>query len=103
MARCQTIVSLMPSINEADRQIITDLEKSGERLVKAHPLRFATEKGSGGLKPYVLVRARLEALVSRALFYDLVAAGTEEDGWFGVWSCGMFFPMQRAAEIGFTS
>ena len=35
MAGCQTIVSLMPSINEADRQIITDLEKSGERLVKA--------------------------------------------------------------------
>ena len=35
MARCQTIVSLMPSINEADRQIIADLEKSGERLVKA--------------------------------------------------------------------
>ena len=35
MARCQTIVSLMPSINEADRQIVADLEKSGERLVKA--------------------------------------------------------------------
>ena len=75
----------------------------GVTVDQAHPLRFATEEGSGGLKPYVLVRARLEALVSRALFYDLVAAGTEEDGWFGVWSCGMFFPMQRAAEIGFTS
>ena len=54
----------------------------------AHPLRFATEQGTGGLKPYVLVRARLEALVSRALFYDIVAAGAVEDGWFGVWSSG---------------
>jgi hypothetical protein len=66
----------------------------------AHPLRFAEEQGTGGLKPYVLVRPGLEALVSRALFYDLAAAGTVEDGWFGVWSSGVFFPMQRAAEIG---
>jgi hypothetical protein len=66
----------------------------------AHPLRFAEEKGTGGLKPYVLVRAGLEALVSRALFYDLAAAGTVEDGWFGIWSSGQFYPMQKAAEIG---
>jgi hypothetical protein len=66
----------------------------------AHPLRFETEIGTGGLKPYVLVRARLEALVSRALFYDLVGRGTIEDGWFGVWSSGQFFPMQRATDIG---
>jgi hypothetical protein len=69
----------------------------------AHPLRFAVEEGTGGLKPYVLVRARLEALVSRALFYDLAAAGTVEDGWFGVWSSGQFYPMQKAAEIGLAS
>jgi uncharacterized protein len=66
-----------------------------------HPLRFETEVGTDGLKPYVLVRGRIEALVARAIFYDLVAAGTVEDGWFGVWSGGRFWPMQRAAEIGF--
>jgi len=66
----------------------------------AHPLRFATE-APGGLKPYVLVRANLDALVVRALFYDLVARGTQEGEWFGVWSGGSFFPMQRASEIGF--
>ena len=38
-----------------------------------HPLRFETEAGSGGLKPYLRVRGRLEALVTRALYYDLVA------------------------------
>jgi uncharacterized protein len=50
------------------------------------------------------VRDRLEALVNRAIFYDLVAAGTVErvDGekWFGVWSSGRFWPMARAADIG---
>lgn len=66
----------------------------------AHPLRFAEEQGTEGLKPYVLVRANLEALVVRALFYDLVALGQVEDGWFGVWSGGTFFPMQKADEIG---
>jgi hypothetical protein len=69
----------------------------------AQPLRFAVEEGTGGLKPYVMVRAGLEALVSRALFYDLAAAGTVEDGWFGVWSSGRFYPMQQAAEIGLAS
>jgi hypothetical protein len=49
------------------------------------------------------VRTRLEALVSRALFYDLAAAGCVEDDWFGVWSSGRFYPMQRAAEIGIAS
>ena len=67
---------------------------------EAHPLRFENEEGTGGLKPYVLVRAKLEALVSRALFYDLVARGTVEDGWFGVWSSGKFYPMQKAQAIG---
>ena len=64
-----------------------------------HPLRFETEGGTDGLKPYVLMRARLEALVSRALFYDLVALGCVEGEWFGVWSSGEFFPMQCADEI----
>lgn len=66
----------------------------------AHPLRVEDEAGTGGLKPYILVRARLEALVSRALFYDLVARGTVEDGWFGVWSSGTFWRMKPAREIG---
>ncbi len=65
-----------------------------------HPMRVAVEAGTEGLKPYVLVRGRLEALVSRALFYDLVALGMVEGDWFGVWSAGQFWPMQRAAEIG---
>jgi|SRR5580693_3058645 hypothetical protein len=67
-----------------------------------HPLRF--ERGaSEGLKPYVLVRGGLWALVKRALFYDLAALGeTREwqgERWFGVSSCGIFFPMTKAAEL----
>ena len=59
-----------------------------------HPLRFVLEPSSGGLKPYLLVRGRLEALVTRALYYDLVElAVTDETRGFGLWSDGAFFPM----------
>jgi uncharacterized protein len=67
---------------------------------KEHPLRFADEAGTDGLKPYVIVRRNLEALVSRALFYDLVSLGVVAGEWFGVWSSGTFFPMKPADEIG---
>jgi hypothetical protein len=65
-----------------------------------HPLRFAVEEGSQGLKPYLLVRGRLEALVTRALYYDLVELAVEHDAGdgptLGLWSGGTFFPMPAA-------
>jgi len=60
-----------------------------------HPLRFALQEPGGGLKPYVLVRGRLEALLTRALVFDLAALAVEEmrDGrpLAGIWSGGEFF------------
>jgi uncharacterized protein len=93
----------MHAEGEGRSQVITfETNVDDEAQVDAdHPLRFETEIGTAGLKPYVLVRARLEALVSRALFYDLVARGSVEGEWFGVWSSGQFFPMQKASEIDF--
>ena len=44
-----------------------------------HVLRFEPESDTGGLKPYLHVRRDLWALVSRALFYDLVELGEERD------------------------
>ena len=69
-----------------------------------HPLRFEAEDETGGLKPYVLVRGRLEALVNRPVFHDLVDLGVDVDRGngheFGIWSSGVFFPMARSEEIG---
>jgi hypothetical protein len=68
-----------------------------------HPLRFETEERTDGLKPYVRVRGGLEALVKRALFFDLAELGTcemhESQDWFGVWSAGQFFPMVPMAML----
>lgn len=68
-----------------------------------HPMRFEPEEDTDGLKPYVLVRGRLEARLSRPLLYELVAHGSTEDrdgtDWFGAWSSGVFFPIMRQAEL----
>jgi hypothetical protein len=58
-----------------------------------HPLRFFVEEKSQGLKPYLLVRGRLEALVTRALYYDLVELAVDDGKGLGLWSGGAFFPM----------
>jgi hypothetical protein len=62
-----------------------------------HPLRFEPETGTGGLKPYLLVRRNLWAKVTRALFYDLVELGEERSvegvRLYGLVSQGQFFPM----------
>lgn len=57
-----------------------------------------------GPAPYVMVRAGLEARLDRKSFYRLAELGTvaahEGEDWFGVWSGGVFWPMQRAGELG---
>ena len=44
-----------------------------------NPLRFVTMGEGDQLKPYLLVRGRLEALVNRAVTYDLLARGEEAE------------------------
>jgi hypothetical protein len=59
-----------------------------------HPLRFEVEAGSGGLKPYLHVRGRLEALVTRAVYYDLVELAASDGDRLGLWSQGHFFVIE---------
>jgi hypothetical protein len=68
-----------------------------------HPLRFEISGENSELKPYLLVRGRLEALVSRAVMYDLVELGEvveiEGQQMFAVRSGGEIFPVMRADEL----
>lgn len=41
-----------------------------------NPLRFEIDPENQGLKPYLLVRGRLEALLTRAITYELLELGT---------------------------
>ncbi|HEY8194606.1 MAG TPA: DUF1285 domain-containing protein [Hyphomicrobium sp.] len=63
-----------------------------------HPLRFERTDPDGGLKPYVLVRGRLEALATRAVYADLVALAEPKNGEgdeVGVWSGGQWWGMSQ--------
>jgi len=68
-----------------------------------HPLRFGRDVRNDGLKPYVLVRGRLEALLTRALYYDLVElavpASVEDAEALGIWSGGAFFALSADAAV----
>jgi hypothetical protein len=56
-----------------------------------HPLRFADSR------PYLAVRTGLDALVSRALYYELAEIALAGDSLPGVWSNGAFFALEGAA------
>ena len=68
-----------------------------------NPLRFVDEDGTGGLKPYVLVRGRLEALVARPVMYELVGHGEEIEvegrTMFAVRSNGVTYPIMPAERL----
>jgi hypothetical protein len=68
-----------------------------------HPLRFSVQERSGGLKPYLHVRGRLEALVTRALCYDLVALMVEVKRGgqpvLGLWSGGTFITLHADGHV----
>ena len=69
---------------------------------RAHPIRVAVDVETSEPSPYVWLRDGLEALIVRAVFYDLVELGeeTEIDGRtvLGVWSCGRYFPIGPVEE-----
>ena len=68
-----------------------------------HPLRFVDEAETGGLKPYVRVRGRLDALVARPVMYELVEHGEEIeiDGepMFAVRSNGETYPIMATDTL----
>ncbi|MFC3205206.1 MAG: DUF1285 domain-containing protein [Mesorhizobium sp.] len=90
---------------EGGEQAITLRTNVGDvvEVGPGHPLRFVDEAETGGLKPYVLVRGRLEALVARSVMYELVGHGEEimVDGTlvFALRSRGEVYPIMPADSL----
>ncbi|MBZ9748895.1 DUF1285 domain-containing protein [Mesorhizobium sp. CO1-1-7] len=90
---------------EGEDQVITFRTNVGDVIEAGpeRPLRFVDENGTGGLKPYLLVRGRLEALVARPVMYELVGHGEEIeiDGrtMFSVRSKNAVFPIMPADQL----
>jgi hypothetical protein len=67
-----------------------------------HPIRVEIASDTGEPRPYIEVRDRLDALIVRSVFYQLVDLAEErrldkDDGEavLGLWSKGAFFPLGR--------
>ena len=76
-----------------------------DEIVKAGPenrLRVDIDAKTGEPRPYVHVRGGLEALIVRAVFYDLVELAEEQERAgetiLGVWSGGTFFEIGGLGE-----
>jgi uncharacterized protein len=95
----------MNATGAGGEQILTFRTNVGD-VVEAgadHPLRFADEEATDGLKPYLHVRGRLEALIARPVMYELVNVGEEiEIGgttMFAVRSKGAVFPIMASEKL----
>jgi len=64
-----------------------------------HPIRVDLDAKTGEPSPYILIRSDLEALIDRKSFYRLVDLGVHHEGWFGVWSGGVFFGIIPSNEL----
>lgn len=95
----------MSVTEEAGESVLTFRTNVGD-VVEAgpeHKLRFEVVGENHELKPYLAVRGRLEALVSRAVMYDLVERGevldVEGRAMFVIRSRGAVFPVMPADEL----
>ena len=86
---------------EAENLILTFETHVGDVVIvdQEHPIRVEVNPETNEPAPYVMVRAGLEARIDRKTFYRMVELGCEQDGWFGVYSGGMFFPLIKADQL----
>lgn len=90
---------------EGDHQSLCFTTNVGDKVVagKEHPIRVEVDQETGEPRPYILVRGRLEALISRSVYYELVENGEVIDE-NGISSCridssGETFSLGKWPEI----
>jgi hypothetical protein len=88
------------AVEGSDRLQVLRFRTNLDEWVEAgaeRPLRVSLSPDTGEPSPYILVRDRLEALILRSVFYQLVDIAVEHrvDGknYLGLWSKESFFPL----------
>ena len=99
-------VAVEMNAHEKDGEQVLTFRTNVDDIVEAgpeNPLRFVIVEENDGVKPYILVRGRLEAVLARPVMYELIAHGeeVEVDGkvMFSVRSKGEVFPIMPADEL----
>ncbi len=89
----------------AAEQTLTFRTNVGDTVVADadNPLRLVIDPATGEPRPYVHVRAGLEALLSRPVYYELAELATDHEiagvTHVGVWSGGTFFPFASSEDL----
>jgi len=94
--------------NQDTQQIISFTTNVGDKIEASaeNPLRFPKQTNEETLKPYLKIRHsginKLEARLSRSVYYELAnyiethsIKGTD---YYGVWSCGTFFSIEKSSN-----
>ena len=88
------------SVSGRGRNQILSFRTNVDDMVRVdadHPIRVAEDEATGEPIPYVAVRGNLEALIVRAVFYELVDLAEEQwdgdEAMLGIWSDGVLFPL----------
>jgi len=73
----------------------------GDRVIAdaEHPVFVEYAQAGGEPSPYIVVRDRLTALISRPVFYQLADWATLVDGVTGVESSGVFMPLSEVVNV----
>lgn len=84
---------------EGDDLVFTTNVGDVVRAGADHAIRVETDPATGEPRPYLHVRAGLDALIARPVFYDLVDQAVEDEtGALGVWSGGVWFALGDPAK-----
>ena len=99
-------VAVEMNAHEVDGEQVITLRTNVGDLVEVgpdNPLRFEITGEHDQLKPYVLVRGRLEALLARPVMYELISYGGEIESngelMFALRSKGEVFPVMPAEKL----
>lgn len=87
---------------DQDISFCTNIDKTYS-LSDLYPLRIEINPNTQEPAPYLSLDHRLEAKLTRPVFYELVDLGiaeqVEQDHIYGVWSQGQFFPIGNMEDI----
>lgn len=90
------VALLMEVEGTGEDQVLSFITNAAETVKagKGFPLRFSVAE-DGDVRPYVMIRDGLEALISRNVFYQLMDLLAEEEiegkKVLGIWSSGVFY------------
>jgi len=88
----------LDAAGQGEAQLLQFATNVGDRVTAGpdHPIRVEIDARTGEPTPFVHVRGRLEALMSRPVFYDLAERAVRRGDRMGVYSDGAFFDLGPA-------